>query len=134
MLKSSVIPIISNALLLWYISSRKCYNISLFMITQLFLPLCTMAALLLLYHEGPIRDLVKRSRETMMSLHIWVIIHTYFTYLVTWVNYPCGPSGRDLNLSLKTSSDGELTTASGRLFQELTTRCEKNFDMMSVRA
>ena len=46
----------------WYISSRKCYNISLFIITQLFLPLCTMAALLLLYHEGPIRDLVTRSR------------------------------------------------------------------------
>ena len=31
---------------------------------------------------------------------------------VTWVNYPSSPSGRDLNLSLKASSDGELTTAS----------------------
>ena len=56
------------------------------------------------------------------------------TYLVTWVNYPSSPSGRDLNLSLKTCSNGELTTASGRLFQVVTTLCEKNFDLMSVRA
>ena len=48
------------------------------------------------------------------------------------MDYPSSPSGRDLSLTLKASSDGELTTASGRLFQELTTRCEKKFDIMRV--
>ena len=49
------------------------------------------------------------------------------------MDYPSSPSGRDLSLTLKASGDGELITASGRLFQELTTRCEKKFDLMRIR-
>ena len=52
--------------------------------------------------------------------------------IISWVDYR--PKGRDLNFSLKESSDGARTTASGRLFQELTTRCEKKLALMSVRA
>ena len=62
----------------------------------------------------------------------WLL--TWVTYLVTWVDYPSCPKGRDLNFSLKESSDGARTTASGRLFQELTTRCEKKLDLICVRA
>ena len=51
-------------------------------------------------------------------------------YLGYLGGYPSCPKGRDLNFSLKESSDGARTTASGRLFQEL---CEKKLDLFSVR-
>jgi hypothetical protein len=53
--------------------------------------------------------------------------------LLAWVDYPSSPSGRDLNLCLKPSSDSAHTTVSGRLFHELIARCEK-LDLMRVRA
>ena len=59
---------------------------------------------------------------------------TWVTYVDTWVDYPSCPKGSDLNFTLDESSDGARTTASGRLFQELTTRCEKKLDLISVRA
>ena len=49
----------------------------------------------------------------------------FVLYLLTWVTW-------DLNFSWKESSDGARTTVFGRLFQALTTPCEK-FDLMSVR-
>ena len=53
-----------------------------------------------------------------MACMIYIII-------VILVDYPSSPKGRDFNISLKESSDGTLTTASGSLFQALMTWYEK---------
>ena len=72
--------------------------------------------------------------KTLLGQRWTNVLSTYLLTWVTWVNYPSCPKGRDLNFSLKESSEGARTTASGRLFQALTTRCEKKLDLMSVRA
>ena len=58
----------------------------------------------------------------------------YNIYIYILSKYEKPPKGRDLNFSLKESSDGARTTAFGRLFQELMTRCEKKLDLMSVQS
>ena len=60
----------------------------------------------------------------------------YLVYLLTWYtwsDYPSSPTGRDLNIRLKASSEGAATISSGRPFQESTTLFEKKYFRMLVR-